>query len=361
MSLIADLAGSAMRLLDPEQAHRLAISGLKTGLVPGCRVADDPALGVRLWDLDFPNPVGLAAGFDKNAEVPDALLKLGFGFVEVGSVTPKPQAGNPRPRLFRLSGDQAVINRMGFNNDGLAQVAERLRTRTSAGLVGVNVGANKDSQDRIGDYETGIAVCARFASYLTINVSSPNTPGLRDLQSRAALRELLERCCEARDVTTVDIGRKVPLVLKIAPDIDNQQMNEIAEEVLAAKIEGLMVSNTTLDRTELTDTKQANEAGGMSGRPLFRRSTIALAKMRQRVGPELPIIGVGGIESAETAWTKITAGATLIQIYTGMIFQGPGLAARIVGGLAEKVRANNMQSITDAVGVNQDAWAQSEI
>ena len=249
-----DLAGSLLRCLDPETAHRLAIGALKSGLVPRNRVPDDPKLRVTLWDRDFPNPVGLAAGFDKNAEVPDALLKLGFGFVEVGTVTPRPQQGNPRPRLFRLAADQAVINRMGFNNDGLVAATERLAARDrGAGLVGVNIGTNKESNDRIGSYETGIAALAPHADYLAINVSSPNTPGLRDLQGRDHLRELLKRCLDARDIAADRAGRSVPLLLKIAPDIDDVQMDDIAAESLAAPIDGLIVTNTTLDRAGLAD------------------------------------------------------------------------------------------------------------
>ncbi|NRG19633.1 quinone-dependent dihydroorotate dehydrogenase [Rhizobiales bacterium] len=361
VSLVDGLARRALFSIDPETAHGLTIKALSTGLLPACEPAADGRLGVKLFDLAFPNPLGLAAGFDKNGEVPDAVLRLGFGFTEVGTVTPRAQTGNPRPRVFRLPADHGVINRYGFNNEGHAAMHARLAARAHrGGIVGVNVGANKDAEDRIADYVAGIKAFADLASYFTINISSPNTPGLRDLQERDALRDLLKRSLEARDGAARRVGRKVPVLLKIAPDVDANGMEEIAEEVLAAKVDGLIVSNTTISRDRLKEKTTAKEAGGLSGRPLFRKSTIALARMRRLVGPELPIIGVGGIDSPETAWTKIAAGATLIQLYTGLVYEGPGLVKRILAHLSRQLDANGLGHICEAVGANVDAWADAQ-
>ena len=345
--------------LDAETAHDLTIKALKSGVAPVCAAPLDARLSVSLGDLTFPNPLGMAAGFDKDGEVPDALLKLGFGFTEVGTVTPRAQPGNPRPRAFRLVADHGVINRFGFNNQGHAALRKRLLARRDrSGIVGVNVGANKDAQDRIADYVAGIDAFADIASYFTVNISSPNTPGLRDLQGRAALRDLLGRVLEARDQADTRHGRAVPVFLKIAPDIDEAGLDDIAAEVLSASVDGLIVSNTTLSRTGLTDTRMAAEDGGLAGRPLFRRATIALARMRERVGPDLPIIGVGGIDSGETAWTKITAGATLLQIYSGMVYRGPGLVGEILSHLSDCLDRHGLASLADATGRNTKAWAR---
>lgn len=334
---IGRLGAGLLRTLDPEQAHGVAIRALKAGVVPGCRVSPDPRLAVRVAGLDFPNPLGMAAGFDKNAEVPDAVLALGFGFVEVGTVTPRPQAGNPRPRIFRLPGDGAVVNRLGFNNEGHDAAYARLAARAGrAGIVGVNIGANKDSSDRTGDYVAGVRRFASVASYLTVNISSPNTPGLRDLQARDALDELLARTIDTRDALP---GRRVPVFLKIAPDVAEEGIDDIAAVALARGVDGLIVSNTTLSRAGLTD-PAAKETGGLSGRPMFRRSTIALAKMRQRVGPQMPLIGVGGIASARDVLAKVKAGADLVQLYTAFIYAGSGLAADILDELGRLVRAD---------------------
>lgn len=294
----SDLARRGLFLLDPETAHGASITALKSGLLPSCRVPADPRLACTVAGLNFPNPLGMAAGYDKNGDVPDALLKLGFGFTEVGTVTPRPQAGNDKPRIFRLTADRAVINRLGFNNEGhdavYKRLAERLTGRGNAdGIVGVNIGANKDSADRIADYVAGISRFYPVASYFTVNISSPNTPGLRDLQARESLCALLDAVLAARAEAAVRHGKSLPVFLKIAPDLTEEGLDDIAAEALAHDLDGLIVSNTTLSREGLTDRVHAGEAGGMSGAPLFQRSTAILARMRRRVGPELPIIGVG--------------------------------------------------------------------
>ena len=310
--------------LDPETAHGLALSGLKAGAIPAGKPHDDPRLGVMTAGLAFANPLGIAAGFDKNAEVPDALIALGFGFSEVGTTTPLPQPGNPRPRIFRLTRDRAVINRLGFNNEGHDAAFARLVARRGRGVVGVNIGANKDAEDRIADYVTGIRRFYTLASYFTVNISSPNTPGLRDLQGRARLAELLARIDEARRAEAEIHKRAVPVLLKIAPDITEADLDDIVAEVTDKSLDGMIVSNTTLSRTGLS--RDPGEAGGLSGQPLFERSTILLAKTRQRIGPEMTLIGAGGVDSAETALAKIEAGADLVQLYTGMIYSGPDIA-----------------------------------
>ncbi|WP_407048402.1 quinone-dependent dihydroorotate dehydrogenase [Methyloraptor flagellatus] len=344
--------------LDPEKAHGASVRALAAGLVPTCPADADPRLRVELFGLTFPNPVRLAAGYDKNGEVPDDVLRLGFGFTEVGTVTPRPQDGNPKPRMFRLVADQGVINRLGFNNAGHAALRERLVARRGRpGIVGVNIGANKDSDDRIADYVAGIRAFADLAAYFTVNVSSPNTPGLRDLQARAALADLLGRVLAERDAIAASGGRRVPVLLKIAPDIDDGGLDDIAAEALDRAVDGLIVSNTTLSRDGLRDVSRAKEAGGLSGRPLFRRSTIVLAKMRKRVGARLPIVGVGGIDSGEAAFTKIAAGADLVQLYSGMVYAGPGLPGRILGHLSRRLAREGVASIREVVGTAVDSWA----
>lgn len=337
--------------LDAERAHGLSIAGLKSG-VPICSAQPaDPRLRVEIAGLSFPNPLGMAAGYDKNGEVPDALLKLGFGFAEVGTVTPKPQAGNPKPRIFRLVKDEAIVNRLGFNNGGHAACLARLKARrNAAGIVGVNIGANKDSADRIADYAAGVELFADLASYLTVNISSPNTPGLRDLQTRASLEELLGAVVTARG------DRTTPVFLKIAPDLADGDLQDIAETVLAKRIDGIIVSNTTLSRNGLRS-PLAKEAGGVSGRPLFQRATIMLAKMRKLVGPDLPLVGVGGVTSTETALEKIRAGADLVQVYTGMVYGGPTLAGEIVRGMSAFAAKEGLGSIRDIKGTRTDYWA----
>jgi dihydroorotate dehydrogenase len=355
------LARPVLRAIDPEQAHRLAIMGLKAMPLPR-PPADDPRLAVRAFGLDFPNPVGVAAGFDKNAEVPDALLRLGFGFVEVGTVTPRPQAGNPRPRLFRLTADGAVINRFGFNNEGEAAVVARLAARgTASGIVGVNIGANRDSTDRIADYVRLVGAVAPFASYITINISSPNTPGLRDLQDARSLDRLLARVIEARDNAVMRAGHK-PVLVKIAPDLSLSELDDIVAVVRARRIDGMIVSNTTVMRPDgLKERDKAIEQGGLSGRPLFALSTRILAETYLRAENAFPLIGVGGIDSGEAALAKIKAGATLVQLYTGLVFGGLGLVAAIKRTLTDALwreRAARLSDLTgtDAARLSAQAW-----
>ncbi|MEL6201774.1 MAG: quinone-dependent dihydroorotate dehydrogenase [Pseudomonadota bacterium] len=337
--------------MEAEKAHGLAIAGLKTGQLGPRQIVQDTRLSVDLAGLKFPNPVGVAAGFDKNAEVYEPLLKLGFGFSEVGTLTPRAQAGNPQPRVFRLPLDHGVINRLGFNNDGHGPAVDRLRLTPPTGIVGVNIGANKDSEDRIADYVAGIEKFADLAAYFTVNISSPNTPGLRDLQTREKLAELLDRVAEAMQRQQ----RPVPVFLKIAPDVTEADLDEICDEVLAKAIDGMIISNTTLSRANLA--RDINEAGGLSGRPLFERSTIMLAKVRQRVGPDLALVGVGGVENAATALSKIRAGADLVQLYTGMIYQGPHIAQEICAGLTRELDAGEAASIGDLRDSQLDEWA----
>lgn len=342
---------------DPETAHTMSIAALKAG-VPVCRAAPaDPALAVTVAGLSFPNPLGMAAGYDKNAEVPDALLKLGFGFAEIGTVTPLPQAGNARPRIFRLPEDGAVINRLGFNNEGHDAALRRLSDRAwRAGTVGVNIGANKDSADRFRDYELGVERFAPLASYLTVNISSPNTPGLRDMQARASLAELLSRVMAARDAAIAGSDRIVPVFLKIAPDLHEGDLADIAAEVLEKRVEGVIVSNTTISRPALASAARG-ETGGLSGKPLFERSTVALAKMRRLLGPEVALVGVGGVDSVETALEKIRAGANLVQVYTGMVYAGPTLPGRIVNGFSKFLKREGLASLAEIRDSRLDHWA----
>lgn len=349
------LGRQALFALDPETAHGLSIAALRSGLPLSLGACRSNRLVVRVAGLDFPNPLGMAAGFDKNAEVADALLGLGFGFAEIGTVTPLAQPGNPRPRIFRLVPERAVINRLGFNNEGHDAAHRRLAARAGKpGVVGVNIGANKDSADRIADYEAGVRRFARVAAYLTVNVSSPNTPGLRALQDRDSLEELLARVTAARAASEKP---GIPLFLKIAPDLAEKGMDTIAACVLASGIEGVIVSNTTLSRKGAENSRRADEAGGLSGRPLFARSTAVLARMRRRLGPDIAIIGVGGIDSAETAIEKIRAGADLVQFYTGMIYEGPGLPARVLAGIDRLLAAEGLDSPRALRDTSLDHWA----
>jgi dihydroorotate dehydrogenase len=336
----------ALFAFDPETAHGISIAALKSGL-PICGGAlSSERLKTRLCGLEFPNPLGMAAGYDKNGEVPDALLGLGFGFAEVGTVTPLSQPGNPKPRIFRLTGDEAVINRLGFNNEGHDRCHQRMKARAGrSGVVGVNIGANKDSADRFADYELGVERFAPFASYLTVNISSPNTPGLRNMQAREILAELLSRVIAARAAATPVGATPVPVFLKIAPDLGEAELADIAAEVNEKAIDGVIVSNTTLSRTGLKGTAHAGEAGGLSGKPLFERSTIVLARMRKLLGPEMAIVGVGGVNSAETVLEKVRAGADLVQLYTGMIYAGPSLPGRIVRELARFAENEGLASL----------------
>lgn len=346
------LARPLLHSFDAETAHDVTLKALKaipSGMPPKC----DPALGVQCWGLSFPNPLGLAAGFDKNAEVPHAMLGLGFGFVEVGSITPRPQPGNPKPRVFRLSEDRAVINRLGFNNDGHEAVRNRLVRRSAkSGIVGVNLGANKDAKDRIADYAEGLQAFADVASYVTVNISSPNTPGLRGLQSRDELMHLLSRLLDVRK----SLQKPVPIVVKIAPDLEDNELAAIASVCMEMKADGLAVSNTTISRPPL-QSSNGNETGGLSGKPLFSLATRQLAKMYLLTRGAIPLIGIGGISDAETAWIKITAGATLIQLYTALVYQGPRCVEDILPGLSRKCTENGLKTISDATGRDAETLA----
>jgi dihydroorotate dehydrogenase len=354
IGLFDRLCRPLMRALDPEDAHALAIKALR--YVPVSRaVPDVPELAVRAFGLNFPNPVGLAAGFDKNARVPDALLRLGFGFVEVGTVTPRAQTGNPRPRLFRLETDGAVINRLGFNNLGapamLARLAERARAR-EGGIVGVNIGANRDSVDRAEDYVRLIENFATVANYFTVNVSSPNTPGLRDLQQANALDELLARVIDARERMRARSG-PTPVLLKIAPDLSLIELDDVVGIARKHRVDGMIVGNTTITRpTSLRERAKADEAGGLSGRPLFKLSTRVLAETFVRAEGTFPLIGVGGIDSGPTAIAKIKAGATLVQLYTGLVFRGLALLSEIKADLVAALKRGHRDSLNAMIGVD---------
>lgn len=348
MSLFHNFATAALRLLPPEDAHQLGLLGMRLGLGPKQVEPDDPRLRVSLAGLDMPNPVGLAAGFDKNAQAPDALLQAGFGFVECGAVTPRAQPGNPRPRVFRLTEDQAVINRMGFNNTGLDVFRARLERRLHRpGIVGVNLGANKDSSDRAEDYATALTQLDGLVGFFTINISSPNTPGLRNLQSADALEDLLGRVAEARAAQADGLA---PIFLKVAPDIEEAEIERMVRAVRTHKLNGIIVSNTTLARPDSLQNIHAAEAGGLSGRPLFERSTHMLKLFRQAAGTDMALIGVGGVENAATAWAKIRAGANAIQLYSALVYAGPGLVQSIKTGLVERLQAEGFGSISEAVG-----------
>ncbi len=349
---LGGLALPVLRRLDPETAHGLTIRAL-AAMPPVPPGPADRRLRVSAFGLDFPHPVGLAAGFDKHAEAPAALLSLGFGFVEIGTVTPLPQPGNPRPRLFRLPEDEAVVNRFGFNSEGHAAAARRLRSARPKGVVGVNIGANKDSTDRAADYVNGIAAFAGLASYFTVNVSSPNTPGLRDLQHEAALDDLLARCMEERERSAPG----TPVLVKIAPDLALSDLDAVVSVARRRKVDGLIVSNTTIGRPAGLRGEARGETGGLSGRPLFPLATRMLAQTYVRVEGAFPLIGVGGIDSADTAFTKIEAGATLVQLYTALVFKGPGLAGDIAAGLSRRLADEGLDSLAPVVGRRAAALA----
>ncbi len=352
MKALFGLGQALLRALDPERAHELAIRSLELGLYPRPSGPDDPRLAQELWGLRFSNPVGMAAGFDKDARVFRPLLAMGLGLVEVGTLTPMPQSGNPAPRIFRSAADRAIINRLGFNNDGQDAALRRLEGGHS-GIVGVNIGAGKDSDDRAGDYVAGIARMNAVADYLTINISSPNTPGLRDLQAPAALDALLSRVQAARAAET----KRPPLLVKLAPDIADEELPEIVGIVQDYGIDGIVVSNSTLARDGLSDGSFAAEAGGLSGRPLFARSTRMLARIFCLTGGKLPLIGVGGVDSGEAALAKIRAGASLVQLYTGLVFEGPQLISSIKQALTEAIDEAEVESLAPLIGRDADQWA----
>jgi len=345
--MILDAAASILRLFPAETAHRATIWLTEAcgGFLPKA-APSDPRLAIRVFGRDFANPIGLAAGFDKDARVPDAMLRTGFGFVECGTVTPKPQAGNPRPRLFRLVEDRAVINRMGFNNDGMEAAFARLRARRRGVVVGVNIGANKDSEDRVADYRAAFARLAPLADYVAVNISSPNTPGLRGLQDRDELERLLSTLTQSRS----HLGLSVPLLVKIAPDLDGQALDAIADVATKSGIEGLIVSNTTVARPPTLKSSHVSEVGGLSGVPLFESSTNILHEMFARVGTKLVLVGVGGVASGADAYAKIRAGASLVQLYTALAYSGPGLIARIQRELIACLSRDGFAHVGDAVG-----------
>ncbi len=355
---LSDRAARLLRILDAERSHDLAIRAAGAGRWQRPAAASDPRLATGALGLAFPNPIGLAAGFDKNGAIPDAMFGLGFGFVEVGTITPLPQQGNPQPRMFRLAADGAVINRLGFNNLGHDRALDLLdRRANTAGILGVNIGANRDSEDRLFDYVAGIRLFAPMAAYLTINISAPNTPGLRDLQEGGKLQELLTRTAEARAAVAEESLRRTPLLLKIAPDLSDRALGEVIETAIGNRVDGLIIANTTVARPKLKSRRHGQEQGGLSGRPLFEQSTAMVARARQLAGPDLVLVGVGGVDSAGAAWSKIAAGADLVQLYTGLVFGGPSLPSRIVAGLARRLEERNFGHIREVRGIETTRWA----
>ncbi len=346
--------------LPPEEAHELTLKSLENGIYPRDAGADAACLSVSLGGLVFSNPVGIAAGFDKDARVPDAVLGLGCGFAEVGTVTPLPQSGNPRPRVFRLVPHRALINRLGFNNQGHDAAHARLANRLAKGIVGVNIGANKDTVDRIADYVAGIERFYPFASYFMVNISSPNTTGLRKLQDPASLDLLLQRVMASRAARVARGDPLRPIFVKIAPDIGEDEIGPICAQLLAHRVDAIAVSNTTLARPNLFG-GASREAGGLSGTPLFHRSTVMLARVHQATLGQIPLIGIGGIDSSETALTKIMAGASLIQLYTGLIYEGPGLIKRIKTHLTDETIRAGVTSISALTGLKADTWAAKSL
>ena len=338
---------------DPETAHRLSLAALKAGVAPMPGLYTSPALETTVAGMRMPNPLGLAAGYDKNAEVIDALVRAGFGHIEVGAITPRPQPGNPKPRLFRLYRDEAIINRMGFNNNGMEAAARRLSRRTHAHPVpvGLNLGANKDSDDRAGDYVKVFGACGAHVDFVTVNVSSPNTERLRDLQGPVALKALLERVLERREA----MDKYVPVLLKIAPDLNDDELEAIVDVARSVRLDGIVATNTTIQRKGLRDGNR-KEQGGLSGRPLFEKSTRVLAKLSALTQGHLPLIGVGGVASAADAYAKITAGASAVQIYTALIFHGLSLVDEIVRGLEVLLARDGYAHVADAVGTKRGDW-----
>ena len=356
LPLVQTLTQQTLLRMDAEAGHNATIAALRLGAAPERARSDPPELRTRLCGLELLNPVGMAAGFDKNAEVPRALALFGFGMVEVGTVTPLAQTGNAKPRLFRLPAAEGVINRMGFNNDGHERVFERLRATRVPAALGVNIGANKASPDFVADYVLGVERFAPIADYLTVNISSPNTPGLRDLQAGEALKRLLGAVLAARARASI----RVPVLLKLAPDLDENGLDAVARTVVGSDLDGLIVSNTTVGREALSGIAGAEEPGGLSGKPLFHLATKRLAQMRQRVG-DLPIIGVGGIHSPQTAIAKVEAGANAIQLYSALVFGGLDLLERIKDGLVAAVRASGEANLSALVGRRTSEWAAARL
>lgn len=347
------LAQGALMRMDAETAHRATINALRFGLVPGGEQL--PAnLATTFCGLDLPSPIGMAAGFDKNGEVFSALARMGFGFVEVGTVTPRPQSGNPTPRVFRIPEVMGVVNRLGFNNEGHQAAAERLKRRAPGQVVGVNIGANKDSEDFVADYVAGVVAFSPLADYLTANISSPNTPGLRNLQAEDALKRLLGALVETRSAQP----RQTPILLKIAPDLDEGEMDSIARTVLDSGIDGLIVSNTTISRDAVAGLTNSEQAGGLSGKPLFALSTRRLAEMRQRLGRDFPLVGVGGIHSAQSAIAKFEAGANIVQLYSALVYGGMEMINTINAGLSQAVSQRGLTSVAGLTGSAVADWAE---
>lgn len=351
MNMIEKIGLAALHSMDPEKAHGLAIQALKSGLTLTPGPVSTPRLKTELTGLSLPNPIGLAAGFDKNAEALRPLSKSGFGFIEVGAATPRPQPGNPKPRLFRLSEDKAAINRFGFNNDGMETIGARLARRPGAGVIGLNLGANKDSTDRPADFAQVLAHCGPHIDFATVNVSSPNTEKLRDLQGKAALAGLLAGVIDTRN----DLARRIPVFLKIAPDLSDAEIGDVAEVALESGVDGVIATNTTLSRDGLHSSHR-DEAGGLSGAPLFEKSTCVLAKLSARTEGQIPLIGVGGIASAQDAYAKICAGASAVQLYTALIYGGLSLARDIARGLDRLLQQDGYANVSDAVGSKREDW-----
>ncbi|TKZ21471.1 quinone-dependent dihydroorotate dehydrogenase [Shimia litoralis] len=351
MKVLEKIGMRALHLMDPEAAHGWAIKALQAGLAPAPGILTSPRLKTTVAGLHLPNPVGLAAGFDKNATALEGLSRAGFGFFEVGAATPRPQPGNPKPRLFRLTEDYAAINRFGFNNDGMDAIATRLTSRPKDAVIGLNLGANKDSEDRAADFARVLAHCGASLDFATVNVSSPNTEKLRDLQGKAALSALLAGVMETRDA----LARPIPIFLKIAPDLSDAELAEIAEVALEAKLDAVITTNTTLDRKALTSSHR-DEMGGLSGAPLFTKSTRVLARLSQMLDGQIPLIGVGGICNAQDAYDKICAGASAVQLYTALVYDGLSLTEDIVHGLDELLAKDGFDTVADAVGSKREAW-----
>ncbi|WP_243613163.1 quinone-dependent dihydroorotate dehydrogenase [Shimia aestuarii] len=351
MTFLEKLGLRALHCIDPETGHGLAIKALQTGLAPAPGTITTPRLATTLAGIDLPNPIGLAAGFDKNATALDGLAKSGFGFVEVGAATPRPQPGNPKPRLFRLSEDRGVINRFGFNNDGMEAIAARLAKRPKGAVIGLNLGANKDSADRASDFAKVLATCGAHLDFATVNVSSPNTEKLRDLQGKAALSALLAGVMETRDA----LAHPIPIFLKIAPDLSESELAEIAEVALEAKLDAVIATNTTLDRTALVSRHKV-ETGGLSGAPLFTKSTRVLARLSALTEGKLPLVGVGGICNAQDAYDKICAGASVVQLYSALVYHGMSLVGEIAEGLDALLERDGFANVAEAVGSKREAW-----
>jgi dihydroorotate dehydrogenase len=357
LSSLYQLARPALFALSAEEAHELVLKALELGVYPRDFGPAEPCLTTSVWGLTLANPIGIAAGFDKDARVPDAVLGLGCGFAEVGTTTPLPQSGNPRPRLFRLPEDGAIINRLGFNNAGHAAMLQRLIARGGGGVLVVNIGANKDSVDRAADYVAGLETFYDVATAFTVNISSPNTPGLRDLQAPEQLDDLLGRIMAAR-ARLVGAGRsKRPITVKLAPDIAEHDVEAVCRQLLAHDVDAIAVSNTTLARPGLSG-QAARQGGGLSGRPLFERATIMLARVYEATGGRVPLIGIGGVDSGEAALAKIEAGATLVQLYTGLVYEGPGLIGKIKASLVQACRDRSLRNVADLRGSKAAAWAK---